>query len=199
MSFLDNVHYEDSPSDTNDNASALDIDLGSQIDWSNASSLNAPKVDVVPVGKYVLTVENAWKMTDRNGNPYLRVLFKIVGGAYSGQTIAQAFFIYGQQKEEMDRYVTLWEACGYGKKEISTLRVIVGIPILAKVKIREKNDGTGQCNFAETFFPYVTQPQPVQPVQPVQPLPAPVTAAASLKKMGAKMRRTQAYPEPNPF
>lgn len=202
MSFLEDFNgYEDSYSDTNDAVSALDIDLGSKIDWSNASSLNAPKVDVVPAGKYVLTVKDAWKKTDRNGNHFLRILFKIIEGAYSGQTIMQAFFIYGQQRE-MDRYVTLWEACGYQKEEISTLRTIVGTPVLAVVKIRDKNDGTGQCNFAETFFPYVPKSQPVQPVlpvQPKQPVQPSLSSTVALKKLEAEILRAKACPTSSPF
>ena len=197
--------YGDSTPETNDGA-YID-DLSNLVDLTGVVSLNAPKMQYIPAGRYVLSIVSGEVRTSKSSEKqFLRLCFKVMNGKYKGHTFGQAFFIMDDKDNSLHKklFATLREACGLQEDEPGRISDLHKKKVLADVSVKEKKyspDGE-KCNRADNFFPYDEEERsiPSQPVHPSQPVPpSPRSGSASLKKLEQELMRTLKNQGNSPF
>ena len=197
--------YGGSAPETNDGA-YID-DLSNLVDLTGVVPLNAPKMEYIPAGRYVLSIVSGEVRTAKGSEKqFLRLCFKVMNGKYKGHTFGQAFFIMDGKDNSPHKklFATLREACGLQEDEPGRISDLHKKKVLADVSVKEKKhspDGE-KCNRADNFFPYGEEEPsvPSQPMQPSQPVPpSPKFCSASLKKLEQELMRTLKNQGNSPF
>jgi hypothetical protein len=136
-------------------------------------------MEPLPVGTYLVTVQNSEERVSNAGNKYLNVEFQVIEGDHSGRLLWTNFNLWNKNETAaqiaLSEFANLCIAVGKGRSQVNDSAELHGSICRVKVIVEKRRDTGDPANRIKGFSPVNIQgtPNPYsEEVRPAQPSPA---------------------------